>query len=69
VTSPGWSKAVAADLTGATVITIPGAGHFVSPHSPCAQAVIASFLDNPVTPDVSCVGALRAPIFASEPSP
>ncbi len=63
VTSTGWSKTVAAGLASATVITIPGAGHFVSPGSPCAQAVIASFLQDPAKPDTECVGTLKAPEF------
>ena len=69
VTSPAWTKAVAAGLPNATTITIPGAGHFVSPHSPCAQVVIASFLENPIRPDTSCVNALKAPDFTALPSP
>jgi pimeloyl-ACP methyl ester carboxylesterase len=64
VTSPEWTKAVAAGLSNATIITIPGAGHFVSPQSPCAQAVIASFLEYPLSPKTSCVNALKSPDFA-----
>jgi pimeloyl-ACP methyl ester carboxylesterase len=53
------AKAVAAKLSNATIISIPGIGHFVSPSSPRAQAVIVSFLADP------CVGALKPPSFSS----
>ena len=69
VTSPAWTRTVAARLANATTITISGAGHFVSPHSPCAQVVIASFFANPIRPDTSCVSALKAPDFTALPSP
>ena len=43
-TSLAGAKAAAARLSNATIISILGVGHFVSPASPCAQAVIVSFL-------------------------
>ena len=63
VTSLDFATSVASSLANATVISIPGIGHFVAPHSPCAQSVIASFLGNPSTPDTSCVGTLKPPPF------
>jgi pimeloyl-ACP methyl ester carboxylesterase len=69
VASLDWTKAVAASLSKATIISIPGIGHFVAPHSPCAQAVIASFLADPSAPDTSCVGALKPPSFTLRASP
>jgi TAP-like protein len=63
VASLDFAKSVAANLSKATVISIPGIGHFVAPHSPCAQTVIASFLTDPGTPDTSCVGTLKPPPF------
>src|SRR3990172_10006751 len=65
LTSLAGAKAAAAKLSNATIISIPGIGHFVSPWSPCAQAVIVSFLADPTAPDTSCVGALKPPSFTS----
>jgi pimeloyl-ACP methyl ester carboxylesterase len=69
LTSLAGAKAAAAKLSNATIISIPGIGHFVSPWSPCAQAVIVSFLADPNAPDTSCVGALKPPSFTSAGSP
>ena len=63
LTSLAGAKAAAAKLSNATIISIPGIGHFVSPASPCAQAVIVSFLADPDAPDTSCVGALKPQSF------
>jgi pimeloyl-ACP methyl ester carboxylesterase len=65
ITSVAWTKVVAAGLSTATIVTIPGAGHFAAPQSPCAQAVIASFLARPNAADISCVGSLKTPQFTS----
>ena len=67
LTSLAGAKAAAAKLSHATIISIPGIGHFVSPASPCAQAVIVSFLADPAAPDTSCVGALKPASFAASP--
>jgi pimeloyl-ACP methyl ester carboxylesterase len=48
LTSLAGAKAAAARLSDATIISIRGVGHFVSPASPCAQAVIVSFLSAPL---------------------
>jgi pimeloyl-ACP methyl ester carboxylesterase len=69
LTSLAGAKVAAAKLSHATIISIPGVGHFVSPSSPCAQAVIISFLADPSAPDTSCVGALKPPSFTSRASP
>ena len=69
LTSLAGAKAVAASLSNATMISIPGVGHTVAPQSPCAQAAIVSFLANPSAPDTSCVGALKPPSFTSRTSP
>ena len=63
LTSLAGAKAAAASLSKATIISIPGIGHFVAPQSPCAQTVIVSFLADPNTPDTSCVGTLKPPTF------
>jgi pimeloyl-ACP methyl ester carboxylesterase len=69
LTSLAGAKAAAAKLSNATIISIPGIGHFVSPASPCAQAVIVSFLADPDAPDTSCVGALKPQTFTLQASP
>jgi len=69
LTSLAGAKVAATSLSNATIISIPGVGHFVSPASPCAQAVIVSFLADPHAPDTSCVGALKPPSFTSRASP
>ena len=69
LTSLAGAKAAAAKLSHATIISIPGVGHFVSPASPCAQAVIVSFLADLTAPDTSCVGALKPQSFTSRASP
>ena len=63
VASLDFTTSVAASLSKATIISIPGIGHFVLPHSPCAQMAIASFLADPSNPDTSCVGTLKPPPF------
>jgi pimeloyl-ACP methyl ester carboxylesterase len=67
LTSLAGAKAAAAKLSHATIISIPGVGHSVSPQSPCAQRVIVSFLADPNAPDTSCVGALKPQSFATSP--
>ncbi len=69
LTSLAGAKAAAAKLSKATIISIPGIGHFVSPNSPCAQRVIVSFLADPAAPDASCVAGLMPQTFAAPPSP
>ena len=66
LTSLAGAKAAAANLSNATIISIPGVGHVVAPESPCAQAVIVSFLADPLAPDTSCVGALKPASFTSQ---
>jgi hypothetical protein len=57
LTSLAGAEAAAAKLSNATIISIPGIGHAVSPASPCAQVVVVSFLADPAARDTSCVGA------------
>jgi pimeloyl-ACP methyl ester carboxylesterase len=69
LTSLAGANAAAAKLSNATIISIPGIGHTVAPSSPCAQAVVVSFLADPAASDTSCVGALKPPSFTSMGSP
>lgn len=68
LTSLAGAKAAAARLSHATIISIPGIGHTVSPWSQCAQSVIVSFYAAPRAPDTSCVGALKPHSFTSKVS-
>ncbi len=64
LTSLAGAKAAAARFSRATIISIAGVGHTVSPWSPCAQKVIVSFYAAPDrAPDTSCVGALKPASF------
>jgi hypothetical protein len=68
VASLDFAQSVAAGLSKATLISIPGVGHSVIPVSPCAQQVFASFLTNPSNPNTSYVGPLKpTPFTAFEP--
>ena len=69
LTSLAGAKEAAAKLSNATIISIPGVGHFVSPASPCAQEVVVSFLADPTRPDTSCIGTLPPPSFTAPASP
>lgn len=67
LTSLAGAKAAAARLSHATIVSIPGVGHVVSPWSRCAQKIVASFYDDPkVAPDTSCVIALKPARFTSK---
>ncbi len=70
LTSLAGAKAAATRLSRATIVSIPGVGHTVSPWSPCAQTIIVAFYaapDHP--PDTSCVDALRPASFTSRSAP
>ena len=69
LTSLAGAEAAAAKLSNATIISVPGIGHMVSPWSPCAQAVIVSFLADPDAPDTSCIAGLVPQAFAAPESP
>jgi pimeloyl-ACP methyl ester carboxylesterase len=69
LTSLAGAKAAAVGLSKATIISIPGIGHFVSPNSPCAQRVIVSFFGDPAAPNTTCVAGLTPQTFAAPESP
>jgi pimeloyl-ACP methyl ester carboxylesterase len=66
-TGARWGPYTARTLPNATVVRIPGIGHWVVPQSPCAQAVLASFLTHPAAADTRCVAALRPKPFTITP--
>lgn len=72
--SPQWAAYVAGTLQNSTNIVIPGAGHGAlflfglpdsSPAKPCTQHVVASFLSNPMQPDIGCVAGLSPEPFTT----
>lgn len=66
LTSLAGAKAAAAKLSHATIVSIAGVGHTVSPWSPCPQRIIVSFYDTPEkAPDTSCISALKPANFIS----
>ena len=66
LTSLAGARAAASRLSRATIVSIPGIGHTVSPWSPCAQEIVVAFYDAPErAPDTSCVGALKPATFTS----
>src|SRR5262245_25022450 len=67
LTALAGAKAAAAQLSNATIISVPGVGHAVSPQSPSPQALVVSFLADPAAPDTSCVGALKPQPFTASP--
>jgi pimeloyl-ACP methyl ester carboxylesterase len=69
LTSLAGAKAAAVGLSNATIISIPGIGHFVSPNSPCARRVIVSFLGDPAAADSSCIAGLAPPAFTAPQAP
>jgi len=62
-TSPMWATYVAKTLSNSTTIIIPGIGHLVTAQNACAQTVFQSFLENPTSPDTSCVAGQTIPPF------
>src|SRR5208282_5128910 len=62
-TSPMWATYVAKTLSNSTTIIIPGIGHLVTAQNQCAQSVFQSFLENPSSPDTSCVAEQTIPPF------
>ncbi|MEU8513903.1 alpha/beta fold hydrolase [Kitasatospora sp. NPDC048722] len=62
-TGARWGRFAARTLPDATVVRVPGIGHWVTPQSPCAQSVLASFLADPAAVDTECVGGLKPKPF------
>ena len=64
LTSLAGARAAAARLSRATIISVPGVGHTVSPWSPCAQKIVVSFYAAPEkAPDTSCISRLKPASF------
>jgi len=67
VTPPAQAKLAAQTLPNSRVVQIPGLGHGVRGTSPCVNAVMGSFLDQPTGYDTSCVEKLTVPPFQTGP--
>ena len=55
VTPPSSGMAVAANLSNATFVEFPAAGHGIVLEGDCAKSIINAFLDGEDAPDTSCV--------------
>ncbi|MEU3407368.1 alpha/beta fold hydrolase [Streptomyces sp. NPDC006670] len=66
-TGATFAQQAARTLPHSTLVRIPGVGHWTVPQSPCAQKVVASFLDRPTAPDIACVAGLRWEPFTIAP--
>lgn len=55
-TAPSWAASAAAELPGAELVAVPGAGHATGRWSVCARAIIAAFIATPDAPvDRGCL--------------
>ncbi|WP_043174496.1 alpha/beta fold hydrolase [Streptomyces sp. NRRL B-24484] len=68
-TGASWGAYTARTLPRSTAVLIPGIGHWVVPQSPCAAAVLTSFLVHPTAPDTACVAGLAPRPFTITPEP
>ena len=65
ITPPDWSRTALTNLGQGTLIEFPSSGHNVLNNNPCAQQIIADFLDDPAkAPDLACMDALPEAKFA-----
>ena len=65
VTPPLSGMAVAANLSNATFIEFPAAGHGILLEGECAKSIINSFLDGNDAPDTSCVPEPSPPAWVT----
>lgn len=64
VASVRWTRLVARGLLNATIVVLPGVGHYVTPNSACAQTIVAAFLDGPKPGVTACAAALKPGDFS-----
>ncbi len=65
ITPPSLGVAVAANLSNATFVEFPAAGHGVLFDSECAESIVLAFLDGEDTPDASCVPERSTPAWVA----
>lgn len=66
-TAPSWGAYVAKTLPNSINLVFPGAAHSVYAESTCADGVITSFLDNPSSPNTSCLASVTPPLYNMGP--
>jgi pimeloyl-ACP methyl ester carboxylesterase len=67
ITRPEWARAsVAQNLRKGHFYEFPDVGHVVSFYSPCAQSMVAAFLNDPtIAPDSGCMANVAGPDFVT----
>ena len=66
ITPPAFGEQAAETLRPSYLFTFPAAGHGVFQSDPCADRLVAAFLENPQTrPDGACVAAEGPPRFVA----
>jgi pimeloyl-ACP methyl ester carboxylesterase len=61
---PHLSEVAAEELTNAYIYTFPGMGHSLLGSSPCAQAMMLAFLEDPAqAPDAACLEEMPGLVF------
>jgi hypothetical protein len=64
ITPPGNGQRVAEALSNVYSFVFPNTGHGAFRSEPCANAIVAAFLDDPATkPGDSCIARLKPPAF------
>jgi hypothetical protein len=64
ITPPDWSQAVAENLSTSHYFEFPSAGHSVTTDNPCAESIVAAFLNDPANePDPGCMANVPGPEF------
>jgi pimeloyl-ACP methyl ester carboxylesterase len=64
-TAPNWVREITPGLHNSVALRFPWIGHGVLPNSPCAQAIMTAFVDNPTgLVDQSCISTMTAPTFS-----
>ena len=64
ITPPDWGRMATANLSNATFVEFSGAGHSVLIDNPCAQEIVAEFLDDPEKAlNLRCMETTSEPAF------
>jgi pimeloyl-ACP methyl ester carboxylesterase len=70
ITPPAFGKLAAGGLSAAYVFTLPGMGHGTWSSHPCADSLVAQFLDQPEEmPNAACIRAMALSFSVPPPSP
>lgn len=64
ITPPEWSQTAIINLINSTFVEFLSSGHSVIRNNPCAEQIIATFMDNPSKkPDLRCMETVPKPKF------